>query len=111
MKILLVEDDNRTASFILKALKQEGYSVNRAVDGEEGLHFASTEDYDLAIVDIMMPKLDGLSLIDRLRRKNNKTPVLVLSARNSVDDRVKGLQVGGDDYLVKPFAVSELLAK
>jgi len=111
MKILLVEDDNRTASFIIKALKQEGYSVNRAIDGEEGLHFATTEDYDLAIVDIMMPKLDGLSLIDRLRRKNNKTPVFVLSARNSVDDRVKGFQVGGDDYLVKPFAVAELLAR
>ena len=111
MKILLVEDDDRTASFIVKALKQEGYTVNRSADGEEGLHFASTEDYDLGVVDIMMPKMDGFTLIEKLRRKNIKMPVLVLSARNTVDDRVKGLQAGGDDYLVKPFAVAELLAR
>jgi len=111
MKILLVEDDGRTASFIIKGLKQAGYSVNHASDGEEGLHFAQTETYDLIIVDIMLPKLDGLCLIDRLRQKKIATPVIVLSAKNSVDDRVKGLQVGGDDYLVKPFAFTELLAR
>jgi len=111
MKILLVEDDAQIASFILKGLKQAGYAVNHAANGEDGLHFAQEEDYDLAIVDIMMPKLDGLSLIVRLRQKKIITPVIVLSAKNSVDDRVKGLQAGGDDYLVKPFAFSELLAR
>lgn len=111
MKILLVEDDDRTASFILTGLKQAGYTLNRASDGEEGLHFAQEEDYDLVIVDIMLPKLDGLSLINRLRQKKITTPVIVLSAKNSVDDRVKGLQSGGDDYIVKPFAFSELLAR
>ena len=111
MKILLVEDDKRIASFILKGLKQAGYAVNHAADGEEGLHFAQTEAYDLAIVDIMMPKLDGLTMINRLRQKKITTPILVLSAKDSVDERVKGLQVGGDDYLVKPFAFTELLAR
>ncbi len=111
MKILLVEDDEQIASFILKGLKQAGYTVNHAANGEDGLHFAQSEDYDLAIVDIMMPKLDGLSLIARLRQKKIVTPVIVLSAKNSVDDRVKGLQAGGDDYLVKPFAFTELLAR
>jgi len=111
MKILLVEDDDRTASFIIKGLKQAGYSVNHASDGEEGLHFAQTETYDLVIVDIMLPKLDGLCLIDHLRQKKIATPVIVLSAKNSVDDRVKGLQMGGDDYLVKPFSFTELLAR
>lgn len=111
MKILLVEDDDRTASFIIKGLKQAGYSVNHASNGEDGLHFAQEEDYDLAIVDIMLPKLDGLSLISRLRQKKIKTPMIILSAKNSVDDRVKGLQSGSDDYLVKPFAFSELLAR
>jgi len=111
MKILLVEDDERTAAFIVKGLKQAGYTVNHAPDGEEGLHFALNETYDLAIVDLMLPKLDGLSLISRLRQKKIITPVIILSAKNSVDDRVKGLQNGGDDYLVKPFAFSELLAR
>ena len=111
LKILLVEDDARTASFVIKGLKQAGYTVNHASDGEDGLHFAMTEEHDLAIVDIMLPKLDGLTLISRLRQKKITTPVIVLSARNSVDDRIKGLQSGGDDYLVKPFAFSELLAR
>ena len=111
MKILLIEDDDRTASFIIKGLKQAGYTVNHASDGEDGLHFAETQEHDLAIVDIMLPKLDGLSLISRLRQKKITTPVIVLSAKNSVDDRIKGLQSGGDDYLVKPFAFSELLAR
>src|SRR5271168_1777577 len=111
MKILLAEDDEQIASFIIKGLKQAGYTVNHASNGEDGLHFALHEDYDLAIVDIMMPKLDGLSLINRLRQNKILTPVIVLSAKNSVDDRVKGLQAGGDDYLVKPFAFTELLAR
>jgi len=111
MNILLVEDDERTASFIIKGLKQAGFSVNHSSNGEDGLHFARTEKYDLMIVDIMLPKLDGLSLISRMRHKKITTPVIILSAKNSVDDRVKGLQSGGDDYLVKPFAFSELLAR
>lgn len=111
MNILLVEDDDRTALFVTKGLKEAGYSVNRASDGEEGLYLAKEQEYDLAIVDIMLPKLDGLSLVSKLRQKKIKTPVIILSAKNSVDDRVKGLQSGGDDYLVKPFAFSELLAR
>ncbi|MDY6839140.1 MAG: response regulator transcription factor [Thermodesulfobacteriota bacterium] len=111
MRILLVEDDLKIASFILKGLKEAGFAVDHAVDGEEGLHMALMEPYDTAIIDIMLPKLDGLSLIERLRQKKTKTPVIILSAKRSVDDRVKGLQRGGDDYLTKPFAFSELLAR
>ncbi len=111
MRILLVEDDTQVAGFIQKGLRQEGYAVDHADNGEDGLHLASTEPYDAAIVDIMLPKLDGLALIERLRKRKITTPVLVLSARSSVDDRVRGLQIGGDDYLVKPFAFSELLAR
>ena len=111
MKILLIEDDERSASFVIKGLKQAGYSVNHAGDGEEGLHFLTTEKYDLAIVDIMMPKLDGLTLIKQLRQKGNTTPLIVLSAKNSIEDKVKGLQAGGDDYLIKPFSFTELLAR
>jgi len=111
MRILLVEDDLKIASFILKGLKEAGFAVDHAVDGEEGLHMALMEPYDTAIIDIMLPKLDGLSLIERLRQKKTNTPVIILSAKRSVDDRVKGLQRGGDDYLTKPFAFSELLAR
>jgi heavy metal response regulator len=111
MKILLIEDDSRTASFIIKGLKQEGYTVEHAADGLDGLFRASTEDYDLLIIDIMLPKLDGLTVIEELRQKKIITPIIVLSARSSVDDRIKGLQKGSDDYLVKPFAFSELLAR
>ena len=111
MRILIVEDDMQVAAFVRKGLKQEGYAVDHAADGEDGLHLAATEPYDAAIVDIMLPKLDGLALIEQLRRQKITTPVLVLSARSSVDDRVKGLQAGGDDYLVKPFAFAELLAR
>ena len=111
MRILIVEDDIQVATFIRKGLQQEGYAVDHAANGENGLHLATTEPYDAAIVDIMLPKLDGISLIGRLREKKITTPVLVLSARSSVDDRVKGLQAGGDDYLVKPFAFAELLAR
>lgn len=111
MRILLVEDDQRTAGFILKGFREEGFAVDHAADGERGLLLASTEPYDAVIVDIMLPLLDGLELIERLRRRKTMTPVLVLSAKNTVDDRIKGLQAGGDDYLVKPFAFAELVAR
>lgn len=111
MRILLVEDDQRIATFISKGLKEEGFAVDHAGDGIEGLHLASNEPYDAAIVDIMLPKLSGLDLIDRLRRQKVDTPVIILSAKRSVDDRIKGLQKGGDDYLTKPFSFSELLAR
>jgi heavy metal response regulator len=111
MRLLLVEDDREIASFIMKGLKQAGFAVDHAADGEDGLHLASYTPYDAAIIDIMLPKLDGLSLIETLRRRKVNTPVLILSAKRSVDDRVRGLQTGGDDYLIKPFAFSELLAR
>ncbi|MBP1740814.1 MAG: DNA-binding response regulator [Deltaproteobacteria bacterium] len=111
MRLLLVEDDPKIASFILKGMKAEGYAVDHASDGQEGLHMAVTEPYDAAIIDVMLPKLDGLSVIERMRKEKVNTPVIILSAKGSVDDRVKGLQVGGDDYLPKPFAFSELLAR
>jgi two-component system OmpR family response regulator len=111
MRILLVEDDLKIASFITKGLRAAGYAVDHAADGEKGLQMALTEPYDTAIIDIMLPKLDGVSLIERLRTEKIKTPVLTLSAKGSVEDRVKGLQAGSDDYLTKPFAFSELLAR
>jgi len=111
MRLLLVEDDPKIASFILKGMKAEGYAVDHAADGQEGLHLAVTEPYDAAIIDVMLPKLDGLSVVERIRKDKVNTPVIILSAKGSVDDRVKGLQVGGDDYLPKPFAFSELLAR
>jgi two-component system OmpR family response regulator len=111
MRILLVEDDARTAQFIKKGFNQAGFVVDSAVDGMEGLVMAEDGSYDVAVVDIMLPKLDGLSLIERLRKQRINTPILVLSAKNTVDDRVRGLQTGGDDYLVKPFAFTELLTR
>jgi two-component system OmpR family response regulator len=111
MRILVVEDDVKIASFIVKGLKAAGYAVDQAYEGEEGLHMALTKPYDTAIIDIMLPKLDGLSLIEKMRKAKISTPVIILSAKGSIDDRVKGLQMGGDDYLTKPFAFSELLAR
>lgn len=111
MRVLVVEDDKKIASFVMNGLKQAGFAVDHAGDGEEGVHLAMHESYDAAVIDIMLPKLDGLSLIDEIRRSGVKTPVLILSARRTVDDRVKGLEAGGDDYLTKPFAFSELLAR
>ncbi|HOJ43970.1 MAG TPA: response regulator, partial [Syntrophorhabdaceae bacterium] len=111
MKLLVIEDDGKIASLIVKGFRQEGFAVDQAPDGEEGLHLALTEQYDVCIIDIMLPKMDGLSLIEEMRRKKVNTPVIILSAKRSVDDRVKGLQKGGDDYLTKPFAFSELLAR
>src|SRR5580698_7189779 len=109
VRILVVEDDGKIASFIVKGLKQNGFAVDHSPDGETAFAVASTVAYDAAIVDIMLPKLDGLALIERLRKGGSHVPVLILSAKASVDDRVKGLQAGGDDYLTKPFAFSELL--
>jgi two-component system, OmpR family, response regulator len=111
MRLLVVEDDAKIASFVVRGLKQAGYAVDHAADGETGLALAESTDYDAAIVDIMLPQLDGLSLVRRLRASRHAMPVLFLSAKTSVDDRVKGLQSGGDDYLTKPFAFTELLAR
>jgi len=111
MRILVVEDDKKIASFVVNGLKQGGYAVDHSSNGEDGLFRAQTVAYDAAVVDLMLPKLDGLSLIQQLRAGGLRMPVLILSAKASVDDRVKGLQSGGDDYLTKPFAFSELLAR
>lgn len=111
MRILVVEDDPKIAYFVIKGLEQAGFAVDHAANGEDGLHLALSEPYDVAVIDIMLPKLDGLSLIEKLRQEKINTPVIILSARRSVADRVKGLQTGSDDYLVKPFAFSELLAR
>ena len=111
MRILLVEDDLKIASFIIKGLKAEGFAVDHAADGEQGLDLALTEPYAAAVVDVMLPKLNGLDLIKTLRREKVSMPVIVLSAKGTVEDRVKGLQTGADDYLTKPFAFSELVAR
>jgi two-component system OmpR family response regulator len=111
MRILVIEDDSKIASFIVNGLKQSGFAVDHCSDGEDGLARAQSISYDAAVVDIMLPKLDGLSVIRELRTKNIRTPFLILSAKATVDDRVRGLQSGGDDYLTKPFAFSELLAR
>ena len=111
MRLLVVEDDAKIASFVVRGLKQAGYAVDHAPDGETGLALAESTDYDAAIVDIMLPKLDGISLVKRLRAARRPLGILFLSAKSSVDDRVKGLQAGGDDYLTKPFAFSELVAR
>ena len=111
MRILVVEDDKKIASFVAKGLKEAGYAVDVAPDGLDGLDLGLSGLYDAAVVDIMLPGMDGLTLIERLRAKKNNTPVIILSAKRTVDDRVKGLQAGGDDYLTKPFSFSELLAR
>lgn len=111
MRILVVEDDEKIASFVVKGLKQNGYAVDHRADGEDGLFMAQSVSYDAAIVDVMLPKLDGLALIQRIRSQKIHLPVLILSAKATVEDRVRGLQAGGDDYLTKPFAFSELLAR
>ncbi|MGD8961636.1 MAG: response regulator transcription factor [Desulfobacterales bacterium] len=111
MRLLLVEDDVKIAQFVTNGLREAGFAVDHAANGEDGLHLALTEPYDIAVVDLMLPRVDGLTLIEEIRRNNINTPVLILSAKRSVDDRVKGLKTGSDDYLVKPFAFSELLAR
>jgi DNA-binding response OmpR family regulator len=111
VRALLVEDDATIAEFVVRGLREAGFAVDHVADGEAGLTTAVQQSYDVAIVDLMLPKRDGLSLIEALRRRGVPTPVLILSARRSVDDRVHGLQSGGDDYLTKPFAFAELLAR
>jgi heavy metal response regulator len=111
MRLLVVEDDKKIASFVSRGLKEAGYVVDIAERGDDAFQLALHNHYDVAIVDLMLPGLDGLSLIERWRAQKVKMPVIILSAKRSVDDRVKGLQVGGDDYLTKPFAFSELLAR
>jgi len=111
MKLLVIEDDRAAAAYLVKGLRESGYGVDHAADGEDGLHMALEGCYDALIVDRMLPKRDGLSLISALRGAGVNTPVLILSALGGVDDRVRGLTAGGDDYLVKPYAFSELLAR
>ncbi len=111
MKILIVEDDDKTAEYLAEGLKQAGFRVCRAADGLDGLSKAKSEPFDLAVVDIMLPKLDGLSMIGELRSSGLKLPVIVLSAKDSVESKIKGLETGSDDYLAKPFSFAELLAR
>jgi two-component system, OmpR family, response regulator len=111
VRVLVVEDDKKIASFVTNGLKQSGFAVDHSGDGEEAYALASTTPYDAAVVDIMLPKMDGLTLVQNLRRDQIKTPVIFLSAKGSVEDRIKGLQTGGDDYLAKPFSFAELLAR
>lgn len=111
MNILIAEDDQKIANFIAKGLKQEGFNVEHVTDGELGLDYGLSHPFDVAIVDVMLPKRDGLSLVEELRKNDRHFPILILSAKGTVDDRVKGLKGGADDYLVKPFAFSELLAR
>jgi len=111
MRVLVIEDDRETAQFLQKALKESGHATDIAEDGETGLSLAQEGNYDVLIVDRMLPRLDGLSVIKELRAKDMRTSVLILSALGDVDDRVKGLRAGGDDYLTKPYAYSELLAR
>ena len=111
MRILIVEDDKKIASFVTKGLTESGFAVDHAGNGEDALHLALSARYDAAVLDIMLPKLDGLSVVEELRRQKIFTPVIILSAKRSVDDRIKGLQAGGDDYLTKPFSFAELLAR
>ncbi|MGZ3773415.1 MAG: heavy metal response regulator transcription factor [Pseudobdellovibrionaceae bacterium] len=110
MKILVVEDEIKTATFIQKGLTEQGYVVDIASDGEEGLHYTQSQTYDLLVIDVMMPKIDGWTLIERLRKSGCQTLALFLTARDAVSDRVRGLESGADAYLVKPFAFSEFLA-
>lgn len=111
MRLLLIEDDQKIASFVMKGFKAEGFAVDHAEDGVRGLDLGLTEPYDVIIVDVMLPKLDGLTVIENLRKQKVSVPIIILSAKDSVDDRVKGLQLGSDDYLPKPFAFAELLAR
>lgn len=111
MRLLVVEDDPFIADFVRTGLQEAGYAVDHAADGEAAFALAVNEPYDAAVIDLMLPRLDGLGLIERLRGSGASMPVLILSAKRTVDDRVRGLQAGGDDYLVKPFAFAELLAR
>jgi len=111
MKILVIEDEPKTAKFLKKGLGEAGFVVDVAADGLEGLHFAQEVQFDLIILDVMLPGLDGWQVLTRLRQEGRRTPVLILTARDAVHERVRGFELGADDYLVKPFAFSELLAR
>jgi two-component system, OmpR family, copper resistance phosphate regulon response regulator CusR len=111
MRVLVVEDERRIADFIVRGLKEERFAVDVAYDGEEGMYLAEINPYDVIILDIMLPKQDGISMCRQLRAKKNKTPILILTARNAVKDKVDGLNVGADDYLTKPFSFEELIAR
>ena len=111
MKLLVVEDDREAAAFLVKGLKESGHTVDHAADGREGLMLATSERFDAIILDRMLPGMDGLAIVAALRASDNTTPVLILSALDQVDDRVRGLKAGGDDYLTKPYAFSELMAR
>ncbi len=111
MRVLIIEDDRQASAYMIKGLAESGHVADHAADGDDGYAMAGHGDYDVLIVDRMLPKLDGLTLVERLRAEGNRTPILFLSALGNVDDRVKGLRAGGDDYLVKPYAFSELLAR
>ncbi len=111
MRILIVEDEKKVAGFIKKGLEEETYAVDVAYDGEEGYHLAEMNQYDMIILDLMLPKMDGLEVLTRLRDKKVSTPILLLTAKDEVEDKVTGLNKGADDYLTKPFAFSELLAR
>jgi two-component system OmpR family response regulator len=111
MRLLLIEDDRKIAHFVKNGLREAGFVIDHAVNGEDGLHYLLTETYDAAIIDLMLPRLDGLSIIREIRSQGVTTPILILSAKRSVDERVEGLISGGDDYLTKPFAFTELIAR
>ena len=111
MRLLVVEDDGTIASFVVKGLKEAGYAVDHVKSAEEALAMAEAGPYDAAVVDVMLPAMDGITLIERMRREKINTPVIILSAKRTVDDRIRGLQAGGDDYLTKPFSFSELLMR
>jgi len=111
LRILLVEDDEKIVPFITKGLKESGFAVDCADNGQDGLQMALSGSYDAAVIDIMLPRMDGMALIKEMREKKTKTPVIILSARGTLEDRIKGLQIGADDYLTKPFSLSELIAR
>lgn len=111
MRVLIIEDDRKISSFLEKGFREAGFAVDVAADGEEGLSLGRQDFYDAIVADLMLPKLDGLTMISRLRAEKINTPVLILSAQRTVDDRIRGLQAGGDDYMVKPFSFSELLVR
>lgn len=111
MRILIIEDEKQVLNFVKKGFKEHGFSVDTAMDGREGFFLATGESYDCIVLDIMLPKLDGYEMVEQLRKKGVKTPVIFLTAKDTVEDKVKGLELGGDDYLVKPFSFSELLAR
>lgn len=111
MRLLLIEDDKKIASFIIKGMKAAGFAVDHAQDGQTGFEMAASEPYDAAVIDVMLPAMSGLTIVEKLRREKVATPIIILSAKGAIEDRVRGLQAGSDDYLTKPFAFSELLAR